>query len=519
MKEMDPSYSTRRVPRSFKGSSIAFALLSSIAFLTAALDASGAAARAAEVDVEPTCSFSEKTIVGCSEPSGPECNGEERLPAGVGVLECREKCCKDPWCGGWRHHAYHGCWHSYDGSLDAECWATNSSRNCRADGWRGETRRSGFGTKSEGGEGSTTKQSCCPGRWCCPSGNGCCPPWEVHLGAIDDGPSAAHDESAVRGAALLGEHDLDFLVDEGVNGLLWVCEQGESGTYLGVPLRLTGDGSEVCPPPLLWHRLWCALRSRVETRMPRNSSNTPSHCSASFTRTTVFKLFSPGCRPPLPPFSGCHFSWCFNITLKMRCDASPQEFARAGVAEAIAKVLRDERGDVEAGRRGSLAYVRGSDGCQNRNAAIQRADRLWRLTDGIPDGQCRPQVPTLAFRWLAGSENDIRTTWGAPLQTRHRRGEVIVSDKLRAIYVNVPKTGSTSVKTALALVGDERTDLWHNLNGATRSTYLVFAFARDPMARFVSAYNEVEDLCAIFLQHFCHECVARLPRAESSRAP
>ena len=88
------------------------------------------------------------------------------------------------------------------------------------------------------------------------------------------------------------------------------------------------------------------------------------------------------------------------------------------------------------------------------------------------------------------------------MQARHRRGEVLVSDKLRAIYVNVPKTGSTSVKTALAVVGDERTDLWHNLNGATRSTYFVFAFARDPMARFVSAYNEVEDLCAIFFATF-----------------
>jgi hypothetical protein len=177
----------------------------------------------------------------------------------------------------------------------------------------------------------------------------------------------------------------------------------------------------------------------------------------------------------------------------MRCNARPQGCARAAVAKAIVEVLGDEIGDTKA-RRGSLAYVRGSNGCQVRDAAIQRAGRFWRGNDGIPDGQCRPQVPTLAFRWLSGSESDAGTRWGAPLDARHRRGEVLVSDMLKAIYINVPKTGSTSVKTALALAGDERTDVWHNLNGATKETYFVFAFARDPMARFVSAYNQVDDL-------------------------
>jgi hypothetical protein len=250
MKEMAPSCSIRRVPGGSRRSSIAFALSSIL--LTAAL--AGAAARAAEEGDELGCSFGEKTNVGCSEPSRPECDGEERLPDGVGVFECREKCCKDPWCGGWRHHGSHGCWHSYDGSLDAECSASNSSQNCRAGGWQGETRRSEFGTTaSEGWERSKTKQGCCPGRWCCPSGKGCCPPWEVHSGAIDDGAAGAQDESAVRGAALLGELELEFLVEEGMNGLLWVCEQGKSGTSLrdlGLSLCLPGDGSDVCPPPL-----------------------------------------------------------------------------------------------------------------------------------------------------------------------------------------------------------------------------------------------------------------------------
>lgn len=173
----------------------------------------------------------------------------------------------------------------------------------------------------------------------------------------------------------------------------------------------------------------------------------------------------------------------------MRRHIRPQECLRKEVARAVAGVLGYKKGGAAGAGRKSLVYIRGRNGCSAREAALGRAERSWSWKGGSPAGKCRPQVPTLAFRWLAGSGRKRVTPWGAPLGARHRQGEVLVSEMLKAIYVNVPKTGSSSVKRALA---SQRTEMWHNLDGATKDTYVVFAFARDPMARFLSAYNEVD---------------------------
>lgn len=276
------SRSARRMPRGLRGT-IVLALFS-IAMLAAA------------AGIEPGCSFGKTTNVGCSEPSEPECDGEERLPGGLGELECRVKCCEDPWCGGWRYHPQHGCWHSYGSSLDAECFARNSSQNCKVGGWRGETQRSGATVASSQVEGgSDSRANCCPGRWCCHMSEECCPTMQFHPGAIDTvavsstAATAANDATALREVSLPGKLDMELLIDEGINGLLWVCEKGGAGSslrYFALSRCLPDDTSDVLPPhPLLQRSGWYYPQPIFERRcgdIDPTSDGGAQHLSALF---------------------------------------------------------------------------------------------------------------------------------------------------------------------------------------------------------------------------------------------
>ena len=93
----------------------------------------------------------------------------------------------------------------------------------------------------------------------------------------------------------------------------------------------------------------------------------------------------------------------------------------------------------------------------------------------------------LAFRWLKSA---------APLGPllfvpRHPRGQVLVSDDYRFIFVHVPKAASTTIRALLWDRGGIDNLIYSTQAGYKLATYLTFAFVRDPLKRFVSAYSEV----------------------------
>lgn len=68
---------------------------------------------------------------------------------------------------------------------------------------------------------------------------------------------------------------------------------------------------------------------------------------------------------------------------------------------------------------------------------------------------------------------------------------MLVSNAFRFIYVHVPKAASTTVR-ALLWEREGIDDLvYSHLDKYQRETFLTFAFVRDPLRRFISAYDEV----------------------------
>ena len=66
-----------------------------------------------------------------------------------------------------------------------------------------------------------------------------------------------------------------------------------------------------------------------------------------------------------------------------------------------------------------------------------------------------------------------------------------MSNAFRFIYVHVPKAASTTVR-ALLWEREGIDDLvYSHLDKYQRETFLTFAFVRDPLRRFISAYDEV----------------------------
>ena len=160
--------------------------------------------------------------------------------------------------------------------------------------------------------------------------------------------------------------------------------------------------------------------------------------------------------------------WCEVVERQNEEECFKDAIWRGISSEFLGKDSGDRQGSK------SLTYTKNGGDCHPRvdMEGWGRARTRWQSE------LCKWQRPEIAFRWL-GDEGG----------GRHRRGEVMVSHTWKTVYVNVPKTGSSSVKSIIFNHAGQA--VWHELGRSVQETYLVFAFVRDPFKRYLSAYHQV----------------------------
>jgi hypothetical protein len=73
----------------------------------------------------------------------------------------------------------------------------------------------------------------------------------------------------------------------------------------------------------------------------------------------------------------------------------------------------------------------------------------------------------------------------------------VISDPFKCIFVEVPKTGSTSIRSILGHPAKPHLNIWQIFNSVTEEqfrTYFKFGFVRNPWDRAVSLYERKEGL-------------------------
>jgi hypothetical protein len=287
---------------------------------------------------------------------------------------------------------------------------------------------------------------CCrdpwPGRWCCRDGVRCCPP--KALPHQEPARPVAMPADAPTQPDVGRGRELAVLVEEAVGGLLgtcWPLHVAGQGLDEG---QTAGWGAVTIPAAATLHEA-AALACR---RPATAATTTPGNFTQAQRETQCIRLF----------------------------------------AEAAVKQALLPRGDAGGSHRRAvfLATNPGAVAVCTPVVLGLRGD-LGRETteDGAMCGTYAS--PPLAFRWLKPAE----AAGPHMLIPRHPQGQVLVSDEYRFIFVHVPKAGSTTVRALLWERGGIDNLILSSLDLHQRSTYLTFAFVRDPLRRFVSAYDEV----------------------------
>ena len=287
---------------------------------------------------------------------------------------------------------------------------------------------------------------CCPepgpGRWCCRDGARCCPPRA--LPRQEPAPPVAMPAGAMAQPDAERGRELAVLVEEAVSGLLGTCW----------PLRVAGRGSEGGGQAAGWEAVTVPAAANLREaaahacRRPAPAATIPGNASQAHPEAQCIRLF-----------------------------------AEAAVRQALLT-----RGDAGGATRRAV-YLAVSPGAAVVCTPTVKGLRGEFGSAAAEDGtMCGAHfTPPLAFRWLKSAE----AAGPHLLIPRHPRGQVLVSDEYRFIFVHVPKAGSTTVRALLWERGGIDNQILSRLDLHRRSTYLTFAFVRDPLRRFVSAYDEI----------------------------
>ncbi len=282
---------------------------------------------------------------------------------------------------------------------------------------------------------------CCPvpgpGRWCCPDGARCCPP--RGLPAQPPPPplpmplfNATCEARRPRG------DDFALIVEEAVSGLLASCQELQIPQHASDAIIVPAGSNlrEAAEHVCRGSRLRAGGRAAGGYSAGDDDGDDESGCTRNFTAAAVEEA--------LAGSGGAGFERrALYFSGRREADA------------ACTRVRNGVRSDVDTAA--SLEKV----------AVQSRA--------------------TLGFRWLESAGRSAPHLF----VPRHPRGQVLVSDEYRFIFVHVPKAASTTVRALLWDRGGVDNLVYSKQTAYKRATYLTFAFVRDPLKRFVSAYDEV----------------------------
>ena len=287
---------------------------------------------------------------------------------------------------------------------------------------------------------------CCrepwPGRWCCRDGVRCCPP--KAMPRREPARPVAMPVDAPTQPDVGRGRELAVLVEEAIGGLLGTCW----------PLHVAGRGLDE-RQTVGWGTVTVPA-----------AANLRAAAALACRRPAIAATTTPG-----------------NFTQAQRETQCIRLFAEAAVKQALLP-----RGDTGSLHRRAVYLATNPDAvavCTPVVLGLRGELGRENAEDGAVCGSYAS--PPLAFRWL----KSIATEGPHVLIPRHPQGQVLVSDEYRFIFVHVPKAGSTTVRALLWERGGIDNLILSSLDLHRRSTYLTFAFVRDPLRRFVSAYDEV----------------------------
>ncbi|EKX54513.1 hypothetical protein GUITHDRAFT_132225 [Guillardia theta CCMP2712] len=385
------------------------------------------------------CSFEQRI-------DGMHCDGLKIDGSILTSRACTESCCMDKDCQIWQYHSEKGCW---KGSQAAPACTASDER------WLGEKVRNRVPPQRPSGESSRILQwrrrkgivkNCCPGRWCCPGGSGCCPP---RMLAIANSEQFAAMDLTARSKPF--QESITLLAEEVQEGLIRFCIAFD---VFIKPLHTT---IRVDKQSKIMALVKSSCRELDRIRGQENNSN------------------------------------CFQEIVYDIVQSGVDYFLNASYPGIL------------------FAHGLESDAAVDRCSATRLTVSSWNQVNSFNVSRCRPSHHN-AFRWLTTRGYDIIT-----MASRHSRGQaresltipqtedlmqVVVSDQYRFIFIQVPKAASTTVRVLLWNYGGKDAETYDKLPLHKKLTYFTFAFVRDPVSRFISAYDEIclklHDSCSFY---------------------